>query len=683
MRSRGEDLPLPRSYTFTFSEGERAVFKRRERPRPSLWAEKSVVFPESAAIPGPYRRRKSPHIVWLMDTWAEPWVVHLIVCLPPQSGKTLFMVITKFYTVDFWPGPIMTAYADEATIKRMSGEYILEILDASPRLKRFKSRNPDDTAHKLIRFKNGARWYFSNANNPKDLASVPIRYADADERAKWPKFSGSDAATRDSSPWRLLFQRTRSYRYTKKLTSVSSVRVEDDDQWTALKEDAQQLYVYLVECPRCGTRQRMVWGRFRLADGREFSQVAHTEILDQELGRYQCANEGCGALWDDTDRDQAALRTMHDGWVPVERKYVLDPDHWDDPFPQPPEAPIEHPAVPGCHAASWISPFVSLSEVVAEFLRAHRETDPVQRKALLMAWTNNHPNKPWRELAKASLDTSAFDRLKDDRPAGRVPPWALLLVLTADVQQAGVYFELRAWDAQKRSALVRYGYFSKDVAPEVDWNALPLGFPRSGDFVALREAYLAPYETEEGAEFLVCFGLVDSGYRAEEVFQFCRAMNADPANAGRPLWPSKGFDELRGGQEVLQRKVDTYPGTSKPIPGGLMRVDVSTNRLKDALALVLAEVTPGDPGSWLLHQETGADYVQHYRSEAKDPADQTWKQRGSQPNHWWDCGVLQLAAARVLELHGVFRRLLEALARAAEPPPPPPPPPKPQRGGLW
>jgi phage terminase large subunit GpA-like protein len=382
------------------------------------------------------------------------------------------------------------------------------------------------------------------------------------------------------------------------------------------------------------------------------------------------------------------LATQDDGWVPVERKYVLDPDYWDDPFPLPPEAVLERPPVIGAHAASWVSAFVPLSKVVAEFLRAHREPDPVLRKALLMAWTNNHPNKPWRELVRAQFDPTAFDRLKDERPAEQVPEWALLLVLTADVQLAGVYFELRAWDGQKRSALVHYGYLSRDVAPAVEWNELPVGFPRAGDCVALREVFRRPYLTAGGVEYLVRFGLVDSGYRTEEVYQFCRAMNHEPANAGRPFWPSKGYEELRGGQNVLQRKVDTFPGTSKPIPGGLMRADVDTNRLKDALAetidaVVSGKATHDDPGAWLLHRDVGADYVQHYRSEVKDPADQTWKQRGKQPNHWWDCGVLQLAAVWVLDLHGVFARLVEAMRRAATPAAPKPAAPVRQEGKLW
>lgn len=656
-------LALGREVAFRFSDAEREVFRRRERLTPSAWAARYLVLPDSAERKGRWQKKNAPHTVEPMDTWARPWVVHVLLCLPPQSAKTMTMVITKLWAIDYDPGPVMTAFADADTIRRFTAEYLVELLDASPHLRRLKSQNPDDTTMKLVRLRNGAKWYFSNANNPKDLATVPVRYADADERCKWPKQSGQEKDTRDSSPWRLLFMRTRSYRFTKKLFSASSVRTEDDDMWTALREDAQEHRVYLAYCPHCGTGQRMVWPRFRLAEGLRFQEVTHQEVTQRDLGRYACA--ACEAEWDDEARDQAV---QSEEWQAVAPQSLFDPDHWDDPFPPPPEEPLERPSVVAFHGAAWVSTFVSLSEVVAEFMRAAREPDPDIRRALLMAWTNNYPNKPWREDKPAAVEEDALRRRVDARPEGLVPPEALGLLLTADVQGDGIWYEVRAWGEHGTSWGLQHGFLPKGVLPpELVPGAEGL---LSDDMRALLLVANQAFADSRGGEHRVRFGLVDSGYRTDEVYELCRV--------AKTLLPSKGVEtESKRVNPLTYSELDTYPGTKKKIPGGLKLVSYSPDVWKDALARRLL-VEPGHAGAWHLHTGTGPDYLAHFRAEARDELSGHWELRGRRPNHLFDCAVLQVIA------HEMLGRPPYRLWTPRLPPSPPAPPAAPRsRFKIW
>jgi terminase, large subunit len=232
-----------------------------------------------------------------------------------------------------------------------------------------------------------------------------------------------------------------------------------------------------------------------------------------------------------------------------------------------------------------------------------------------------------------------------------VPAWALCLVLTADIQEHGIWYEIRA-HAERQTAGVRYGYLAKGLTAEAGSAGL------AGDFAALAEILAASYQTAGGEAYQVRFGLVDSGYRTGEVYAFCR-------QAGR-LAPSKGAESKR--VPISYAKIDTMPGTGKLIPGGVQLVHFDATFFKDELANIL-QVKPGDPGYWALHGETGEDYARQYTSEFRNEETGLWEQKGSQPNHLWDCGVLQLVARRVLETQGLLARLARERQEKEQPAP--------------
>jgi phage terminase large subunit GpA-like protein len=157
-------------------------------------------------------------------------------------------------------------------------------------------------------------------------------------------------------------------------------------------------------------------------------------------------------------------------------------------------------------------------------------------------------------------------------------------------------------------------------------------------FAALAEVlWGSDYLDADGNRYAVRRALIDSGgHRTGEVYDFCRLHP-------RQIWPSKGEGRMAA---TLQRasKIDTYPGTSRVIQGGIHLVLLAVNPYKDQLAAKLA-VARTDPGAWQLCAECSDEWARHMTAEVVDPKTGLWINPAGRPNHAWDCSVLNIAAA--------------------------------------
>ncbi|WP_025322272.1 terminase gpA endonuclease subunit [Deferrisoma camini] len=635
MGEAARQLELVREVRFRFYPAERRVFRRPEKIKSSVWAEKYLRLPASVtSMPGPFRLSRTPYLRGVMDTRDEPHVRRTVFCAAPQTGKTLSAYVPLFRDMDRPKGlPALIVMSGQDGAKKISKDYILPIMRETPRLRALFPPDPDDLTAYRIRLANGMRLYTAWSTSPQLLKTFPACYGVGDEVDDWPTSSGD----RGGDPEALFDVRLRTYPRESKLTLVSSP-VLPEGIWSKLV-GCQEVRVYLVRCPECGAEQRMVWPRIRWPEAERDPE----RILAERLAVYECA--GCGSQWDDADRDRAVdagrWQAVDKRYLDLERRELLD-----DPFPQPPARPAREPISVGFHLPAWCSKFVPLAKAVAEFLKAHHEPDPAARREKLKAWTNNYPALPWVEEPPAERAESAILALRDDRPAGLVPAEAAALVVGIDTQDDGFWYEIRAFAAVTLTSwLVRYGFVTA-------WEDL--------ERVVLHDRYRDP----EGQELTVQLGLQDSGgHRTAEVYDWCRRV--------RVVRPSRGEQRMR--TPIAYSKIDTYPGSTKPIPGGVQLVRVNTTYFKDALSARL-QVAPADPGAWLLHAETAEDYARHYTAEYRDEAG-IWQPRGSRPNHLWDCGVLCLAAAEILGVRH-WRKPEETAEK-------PKPPPLTRRQKLW
>lgn len=624
-----------------FTPAEREAFRLGDERTTVEWAEATIKLPPGVTeLHGPWRSAVTPYAREPMNLWDDDHVRRSVKCWAPQTAKTMTSYLPVLRRLARGQGPALLVMSAEAGARKMFRDYVTPIALHSPGLAALLSTNTrEDLTSSTIRFL-GDRGRFDSAwaTSLPRLKSFSYRIALGDEVEDWP--SDVDGG---GDPEALLDVRTRFYPHTSRIELVSSPGGERG-VWAKLAE-CQEVRVYLARCPHCGAEQRLVWP----VKGSpwyprwEFDPTHDPSRIEGEHGaRYLCAAAGCGARWSDAERDRAVATGR---WQAVGKEY-LAPARWDDPFPEPPAVRSLRPVSVGYHLAAWTSRLVSLSKVVAEFLRAEKTPDPVERRQKLKAWTNNYPAHPWLDERPPEVAADKVLGLRDDRPEGQVPLWGLAVFVTADVQEGGIYWEARAWGAGKKSAGLQHGYLPRVGAvagpAEPGWEHV------APDFRLLAQVLRREWCTADGELLPTRFALVDSGYRTDEVYEACRLTGAVP---------SKGADHKK--VPLTYHKIDTIPGTGKALPGGLQLVSYDANHWKDELARRLAS---GPGGLWALHADTGDDYAAHYAAEARDETTKEWVLRGRRANHWWDCGVLQVVAAQIQE------QLLLKLERLCAPP---------------
>lgn len=279
----------------------------------------------------------------------------------------------------------------------------------------------------------------------------------------------------------------------------------------------------------------------------------------------------------------------------------------------------EHrPRVIGFHLPSWISHFVSLSEPAASFLTYVQTNDLNDFKD----FQNKHKAEPWKILFQERKEDRIV-ALCDGRPSGTVPSGGVVAALVAgvDTQDTGFYYRIRAfgWGMERESWGVRYGFVDS--------------------FEALhRILFESEYLDSDGNRYEVHVALQDAmGHRTAEVYDFVRPMQ------GR-LFAAQGVDRQSMTAMIAWSTIEYYPGTQKPMRGGIRLLRHNTNLFKNDLAKKL-EIKPGDPGAFHVEQDEGIyEYARQMCAEVLDEDDR-WVCQAQRANHYWDCEALCLTAA--------------------------------------
>lgn len=288
----------------------------------------------------------------------------------------------------------------------------------------------------------------------------------------------------------------------------------------------------------------------------------------------------------------------------------------------------ERPARIGFHLPSWISPFVSLSKIAADYRRS--KPGDVVIKSLYKDFYNGHRAEPWRDYT-IERQEDAILALRDERPRGLIPPGDLFLTAAVDTQDYGFWYEIRAWQPGTfESWCIREGY-------------LPCNSRQ--DFSLLEQVLFEDaYANADGDIQPIQAVVIDTGgHRTAECYAWCR--KPGPC---RKI-PIKG--EQRMVTNRAWGRITNIPGTNKIIPGGIQLLRINTTYYKNALASRL-EIAPADPGAWHYHSETGYDWAHQMCAEYLDEEKQIWLCPVGRDNHAWDCSVYSLAV--VDELMGAW-----------------------------
>ncbi|MEN6623618.1 MAG: terminase gpA endonuclease subunit [Smithella sp.] len=625
--------------TFTFTDGERRVFRIPERISTADWAEKYRMVVDGGRK-SPWRNELSPCAVGIMDALDQPFIREIYVQAAPQTVKTQPFINYLMKRIDQAPTSAMVAMPDEKLTRRFFRRRLITSIKDTPQSAAVLSHIVGDITRTSIAFTNGmditGAWAGSSASMASDAMEVVI----LDEANKYPDPQGDEPNGIDAGR-----QRTNSFPFTYKLYASSSATNEKGQLSQTIKKRADETRYYYAKCPICGEEQRMIWDNISWGNTRD-----PRKVLREKLARYNC--KACGMQWDDSLRDRAVLATMKTGWR-AEPEWQCTKCDWTGSETElnkgtvcptcgeeiAVKPPLKRPRAVAFKLASWY--VLSMSEAVAAFLEG--QDDPEKLKT----WVTQHCNEEWVEKAIKKTENAVLQR-QSIYPALIVPPDALALTCAIDVQKRGFWYSVRAWAEDLTSWLIQYEYIT--TWTEVETLIYQAEY-KVYDSQNTMKIWRAGIDTG-GGETEKTDGIDPEWSRTEEIYQWLRRQ---PMGAAQRVFGIKGATHIRSlaAKRIKISRIDTFPSSNKPIPGGLELRLLDTSQFKGLIHFRLGKKDKGEDGKpetqrFYVHHGTGIDYVKQLLAEEYRQGKGKkweWKVVYHGGNHLLDCEVIHAALA--------------------------------------
>lgn len=563
----------------------KATLKKPEKLTVSQWAEKYRVLDESSNFSGKWSNDITPYLVGIMDAFNDPYIQEINFCKPTQVGGTEAMLNMLGWIIMDNPLPTMIVYPSDDLAKDTSNDRIKPSLSKTPEI---KERFYENSSKELnLKFR-GMRIYLRGSGSPGKLASKSIKYLFFDEIDKM-----DGASRKEASPYNLAKERTRTFTYSKKIYTCSTPTLKTNYVWQ-IHEDADEQRKYFVPCPHCGEYITFVFKQIRFPEGKE--GMTNAERAKDAV--YVCQKCGCVI----TDRDK--IKMLRKGeWRDVKKNCVGRPRK----------------------VSFWLnalySRFLTWAEIALEFLDS--KDDPEQLQNFVNSWLA----EPWEDT---KLKTNADLVLERQTESAEfvVPDWAKMLTAGVDVQENCLYWTIRAWGNYMTSQNIAHG--------------------QAFSFVELEKIMNLEYRMQNGSPMLVSLALIDSGYNADSVYDFC---------VGNSDWalPSKGSSNPMNSHYKFST---VNKSGSKAFGMNLVLID--TGKYKDMIAGRMRK--QNGSGAWMVYAGCDREYAEQVTAEHKvnvrtnnGKMKQEWVQKTSHAdNHYLDCEVYAMAAADVMGVRSLY-----------------------------
>lgn len=448
-----------------------------------------------------------------------------------------------------------------------------------------KKRFLENESSKLELQFDGMYLTLAGSNSPSSLASKAIRFLFLDEVDKYP-----GASKKEADPISLARERTKTF-HNRKIFITSTPTLKTGHIWKA-KEDADIEKHFFVPCPHCGEYIEFKWKQVH------FPKEEGMSLADRaEFASYVCQECGCVI----TDQDKPDMLRLGE-WRTVKQntKFVRKVAFWMN---------------------TLYSPFVRFSEVVKEFLKS--KDDPEQLQNFVNSWLA----EPWEDT-KLKTNADLVMERQTEYEELVVPDWAKMLTGGVDVQENCLYWTIRAWGSYLTSQNIAHG--------------------QAFSFQEVERVMNLEYQMPDGTPMVVALALIDSGYNADLVYDFC-VSNSDWA------LPSKGASNPM----LSHYKMSTVNKTDSRA-FGMNLVLVDTGKYKDMIAGRMKK--KNGSGSWMVYAGCDREYAEQVTAEHKvnvkmgnGKVKQEWQLKTSHAdNHYLDCEVYALAAADALGVRSLY-----------------------------
>ncbi|WP_210324079.1 terminase gpA endonuclease subunit [Agrobacterium sp. AGB01] len=464
----------------------------------------------------------------------------------------------------------------------------------------------------------GGSIFLANANTVMDLSSKTTRFGVKDEVSKWQMLpNGAD-------PENLFFGRFTAFR-RQKTYKIFELSTPELDSGEALGEGpghcridrsfrrSDQRFWY-IRCPEC--RKEMV------QDDRKL-------LIDRKQPHKTVMVCDCGHHISEMERVQGVRAGRY---IPT----FIEPDRH-----------------PGFHVDAFMSLMMSY-EAIAE--------DKITYEAKGEAGAKDYSNLvlalPY-QMKGNSPDHQRLMERREDYLAGTITAGGLLFVAGADVQSYGIYCEGVVFGEDRQS----WNVFAEFFEGATD-------NPQAGAWLLLEEFCSQEFPDGHGVLRKIEALAVDSGYRPNQVREWCRRHPNTYAIKGMP---GRGVPAISA---PVQKAVNKR-GKRKRF-GGALSWPVGTWALKAELYGNLHKIglrsgeASDPPGYCHFHMELGEEYFQQLTAEyfsqklVKGKLHEEWMPR-REHNHFLDCRIYAMAMAEHLGLSRMTKSQWAALRSKLEP----------------
>lgn len=576
----------------------RRTLKTPEKLTVSQWAEKYRILDESSNFSGRWSNDVTPYLVGIMDAFNDPYVQEINFCKPTQVGGTEAMLNMLGWIIMSNPSPTMIVYPSDDLAKDTSNDRLKPSLTKTPEIN--ERFYPNSSKELNLKFR-GMKIYLRGSGSPGKLASKAIKYLFFDEIDKM-----DGASKKEASPYNLAKERTRTFTYSKKIYTCSTPTLKTNYVWQ-IHEEADEQRQFFVPCPHCGEYITFVFKQIKFPSEEGMS---NEERAEQAV--YVC--QECGCLITDKDK----IKMLRKGeWRDTKKTCEGKPRK----------------------VSFWLnalySRFLTWKEIAMEFLDSKEDPEKLQN------FVNSWLAEPWEDTR---LRTNADLVLEHQTQTKEfvVPNWAKMLTGGVDVQENCLYWTIRAWGDFLTSQNISHG--------------------QAFSFTELERIMNLEYRTEDGSPMVVSLALIDSGYNADSVYDFC-VENSEWA------LPSKGSSNPM----LSHYKMSTInKAGSKAYGMNLVLID--TGKYKDMIAGRMRK--PSGSGSWMVYAGCDREYAEQVTAEHKvnvrtnnGKLKQEWVQKTTHAdNHYLDCEVYAMAAADLMGVRSLYLTEIEEKPKDKEEP---------------
>lgn len=439
----------------------------KQPPPPDFleWAKSNVVFGKDDPIPGPYQEELFPFFTEILRKLQPDDPARTVTLMKSaQIGGTVVAMIFTAASLDLDPGKFLYVHPTLDNGRRWDDTKWQPFLDTMKLRAQFptlRSRNAKNRSFYKERLDGRGSLLISGANSPSSLSMVSYRRQVQDDMAKWENNAAGDPESQADS-------RSSAYEYDAKILKVSTPLIKGDCRITEAYERSDKRKLE-VPCPHCDF--------FHILEWENFARSLHDD-MDPSKAHFTCPD--CGGVIEHHHKPEMLQRAV---WRATQTDRPRDPGYWI------------------WQAYSMLRSWASIAEKWLESKHSPEKEQTFYNDVLGLPYEQKGESPPWEEIRARSQNSEYH--------VGVIPPNALLLTLTVDVQGDRVEWLLKGFGPNQQRFTIQHDIIEGHITEERTRKAL--------DFLVRRK-----WKNFLGNELEPDIVGIDMGYETNEVKSWAR-----------------------------------------------------------------------------------------------------------------------------------------------------------------